>query len=162
MVRDYLDCDYETGQLTWRVRPNNRRFTTRYAGTEAFTAVESNGYRRGSINNQLFRRHQVVWCHYHGKWPTDPIDHKRGVVAGDGIENLEQKPHKLNCRNQKLRSTNKTGVMGVTPYGDRFRVNISVDGKNIHIGIYDTKKEATAARKQAELDYGFSKHHGRL
>jgi hypothetical protein len=39
---------------------------------------------------------------------------------------------------------------------------ISVNGKNMHLGIYDTIEQAVQARKQADDLYGFHENHGRI
>ena len=44
----------------------------------------------------------------------------------------------------------------------RYRANISVNGKNISLGMYDTVEQAAQARKQAEINYGYHKNHGRI
>ena len=36
-----------------------------------------------------------------------------------------------------------------------------IPGKQIHLGYFDDKKDAIAARKAAEVKYGFHKNHGR-
>lgn len=55
------------------------------------------------------------------------------------------------------KASNGTGHVGVTQVelksGTRFKANISVDGKNKHLGTFDTLEEAVAARKEAEELY---------
>lgn len=67
---------------------------------------------------------------------------------------------KEQIRNQGIRSTNKTGCAGVSIIDPspkfpfiRFRVTIRNNGKQEHIGIYNTLEEAVAARKLAEKKY---------
>lgn len=54
-------------------------------------------------------------------------------------------------------ASNGTGYVGVSQVelksGTRFKANISVDGKNKHLGTFDTVEEAVAARKEAEELY---------
>lgn len=56
-------------------------------------------------------------------------------------------------RNQRLRSDNTTGVRGVNKSGEKYLVRISVHGKRITIGSFETLEEARQARNQAEIKY---------
>jgi hypothetical protein len=57
---------------------------------------------------------------------------------------------------------NTSGYVGVYKRGAKWCAQISVDSKNMHLGIYDTIEQAAQARKQAEIDYGYHKNHGRI
>jgi len=73
--------------------------------------------------------------------------------------------NKLDCRKENLvwrsrswasrqrKTTSKTGYMGVYQENKRYRAVISVDGKSVHIGMYDTPLEAAKAynRRSWEL-----------
>ncbi len=73
--------------------------------------------------------------------------------------------NKLDCRAENLvwrsrswasrqrKTTSKTGYMGVYRENKRFRAVISVNGKSVHIGMYDTAEEAAKAynRRSWEL-----------
>lgn len=50
-------------------------------------------------------------------------------------------------------SLNTSGVTGVYRRGKRWQAAITVNGKQINLGYFDTKYEATAARKAAEHKY---------
>ena len=52
---------------------------------------------------------------------------------------------------QSLHSNNTVGYRGVYKNGKNFRAMIRIDGKNNHIGIYDTAKEAAIAYDRAVL-----------
>lgn len=66
------------------------------------------------------------------------------------------KPSKSKKRSVK-KSSNGTGHVGVSQVelksGVRYKANISVDGKNKHLGTFDTLEEAVEARKEAEEQY---------
>lgn len=73
--------------------------------------------------------------------------------------------NKLDCRKENLvwrsrswasrqrKTTSKTGYMGVYQENKRYRAVISVDGKSVHIGMFDTPLEAAKAynRRSWEL-----------
>lgn len=55
----------------------------------------------------------------------------------------------------KVRSDNRSGFKGVcrVPKGDRWRAYISLQGKRVHLGYFDTAEEAAEARAEAEERY---------
>lgn len=62
--------------------------------------------------------------------------------------------------NQKIRNTNTSGKTGVSfmKSKGKWRARISVETKEIHLGLFDTFEEAVIARESAELKYyGFNK-----
>ncbi|MEC1714774.1 hypothetical protein [Schinkia azotoformans] len=58
---------------------------------------------------------------------------------------------------RKIGKNNKTGVKGVyihnTNKGIKYRAMITINKKQIHLGLFDTIEEAAAVRKQAENEY---------
>ncbi|GIO26378.1 hypothetical protein [Ornithinibacillus bavariensis] len=55
--------------------------------------------------------------------------------------------------NRGVFSSNTSGYPGVSRHGDRWRSRITVNGKRIHLGVYDTKEEAIKSRMENELKY---------
>jgi hypothetical protein len=167
-LSELLDYDPATGILTWRERartlfPSDRehlRWNGRYAGMRAFT-VNSRGYRDGMIFRKMHRAHQVAWAIYYGAWPDGQIDHINGDRDDNRIGNLRVVTRSANCRNTKRRSNNSSGIMGVSPLKGRWRAYIRDDGKNVHLGIFNTLEEAATARKDAEQRLGYHSNHGR-
>lgn len=175
-----LSYDSETGDFYWKTRPRDmfktlrscNAFNTRFANKKAGTPHndDPHGIRRGSgyitWKIYLLGRHRtaarIAWFMYYGEWPKDQIDHINGNSIDNRIENLRDVTSKENSRNLSISSYNKTGVMGVnlTSRG-RFRARIIVHGKETALGCYSTLEEAAAARKEAEIKYGFHENHGR-
>lgn len=58
-----------------------------------------------------------------------------------------------NNKNQNRLSTSPTGVVGVLQYNDRYMAHISVDGKDKHLGYFDSFEAAVAERQRAEELY---------
>ena len=175
IVRLLLDCDYDTGKLTWRTRPvwtfrdggksalhTSKVWNGRYAGKEAFTAT-SNGYKVGAIFNVNIEAHRIVYCHYHGAWPSGQIDHENGITSSNGILNLRDITHAENTKNKSMTTRNKSGVMGVhwCKKDRRWVAQISVKNKSKHLGQFREMEDAIAARKAAERALGFHENHGR-
>lgn len=78
---------------------------------------------------------------------------KNGNKLDCRLENLVYRSRSASSR--KRRTTSKTGYTGVYQENKRFRAVISIDGKSVHIGMYDTAEEAALAynKKSKEL-YG--------
>jgi hypothetical protein len=176
-LREVLRYEPETGKLFWLNRPVSmfsnktcggaaalaRGWNGKHAGTEALRQIDMHGYKRGNALGKVRKAHQVAWALHYGEWPTGNIDHINGDPADNRIVNLRCVSHAENCRNQKLRSTNTSGVMGVrlnkaTGKWDAF---IRANYRHVHLGRFATKDEAVAARKQAERSAGFHENHGR-
>ena len=70
--------------------------------------------------------------------------------------------HCENMRNMKLFSTNKTGVCGVSYDKKRkkYRASIVINGKQKHVGYFDTILEVKSARDKESKSNGFHQMHG--
>ena len=163
-----------TGKLFWRMRTveffkdgkhsaerSMRAWNVRYAKTEAFTAT-SYGYKVGTILGKVFSAHRVIWAMVTGEWPDIQIDHEDHDRSNNRFVNLKEATHVENLRNQSMRCTNTSGVMGVHWYKatEKWMAKIMVDGESIFLGYHDTIKEAAAARAEAEQKYEFHQNHG--
>ncbi|WP_422383304.1 HNH endonuclease [Roseibium album] len=171
IIRELLVYDPNTGTLWWKERDSKwfktksswKSWNTEFAGTEAFTALRDYNRMHGRILEKNYAKHRICWLHYYGSWPLGLIDHIDGNPSNNRIENLRDVDAVGNGRNQKRRNTNKSGQMGVCPTkdGEQWRAYITVKGKQIYLGHFRNKDRAIAARKSAELKYGFHPNHGR-
>lgn len=172
LLRKLLRYEPYTGKLFWRERSielfhgNTRAFkmwNTRYAGKEAFTYTHKTGYKVGSIFNRSLRAHRVIWAIYYGKWPENEVEHKNGVEDDNRIKNLSDVTHAENMRNLKKPANNTSGTAGVDWHvrAQKWRVRIKVNKKEQHLGLFDNKDDAIAARLAAEKEYGYHPNHGR-
>lgn len=168
LVAVLLRYEPDTGHLYWLTRPRvffrsdgeHRRWNGRYAGKRAFT-LNSYGYRDGMIFRKMYRAHAVAWALHTGEWPDGQIDHINGDRDDNRIDNLRVVTRSENCRNTPLRKNNSSGVMGVSKLRYRWRAYIRTGEKNVHLGVFNTIEEATAARQAAELTHGYHPNHGR-
>jgi len=171
-----FEYDGATGFLYWKKRPVEmfidgrhtakhaaNRWNSCFAGARAFTAVENSGYYVGAIFNRAYKAHRIIWAMHHGEWPNGEIDHISGEKLDNRLSNLRVVSGSENRRNQKLPANNTSGAIGVELRDriGRWQARIKFEGKNIHIGMFDTFEEAVAARKEAEKKYGFHPNHGR-
>lgn len=170
-LAELLEYHPDTGKLYWKkrqVREGERAsrvksWNTRYAGKE--TGIKlikpelgDSSYRSISIDNQVFTTHRIIYKLAHNLEPQE-IDHDNRNRADNRLVNLVASDHVTNNKNQKLRSTNKTGTMGISwqAHANKWKVKIS----NKHIGYASTKEEAIAMREQAMLKHNYHPNHGK-
>ena len=171
MLRKLISYDPETGVLTWRERGREffkrdqdwRRWNNKYSLKPAGALSASSGYLNVKILDKPYSCHRVAYAIYHGAWPRHQVDHIDGDRANNRIANLRDVTHAENHRNQKVRSDNSSGVMGVYFHkkAGKWCARVKVHGQNIHIGLFEGLEEAIAARKAADIKYGFHQNHGR-
>lgn len=81
------------------------------------------------------------------------VGSKNGDKLDCRLENLLYRSRSVASRMRKTSS--KTGYTGVYREHNRFRAVISVNGKSVHIGMFDSAEEAAAAYNKLSLEvYG--------
>lgn len=171
MLRDIISYNPDTGEMIWKTRTPESfssspkksaeakcsTFNKKYAGQQAFSHRAKHGYFQGSICNKPVYAHRAAWAIHHGEWPSGVIDHINGDGFDNRIENLRQTTQEINMRNRIQKKKCSDDVVGVqqAPSG-RWTAKISIRPKHITLGTFDTKEEATIARKAAEKVYGFT------
>lgn len=175
-LRALLDYDPETGVFTWLYRPvsmfkdgghsaqhQQSRWNTNYAGKPAGNRMTS-GYVFISVCGCRDYAHRLAWLYVTGEYPNEHIDHVNGIRWDNRLVNLRAVSQFENAKNQRLRSTNTSGTMGVAWHRQRGKwgARIMVAGRNISLGLYTEKDAAIKARREAEARYNFHKNHGSL
>jgi HNH endonuclease len=154
--------DPETGRLYHRLRKNaygGKREAGSPAGSigktgrSQYCRVVLSVYRDG--RQRLYRAHRVVWLLMTGAWPEGSIDHIDGDSANNRWTNLRLCTQSQNMMNRPIQANNTSGYKGVSRHGSHWRAMIWANRKVTCLGTYPTKKEAHAARLEAE-----AKQHG--
>lgn len=171
LLSDLFDPDIDRGILKWKARPVElfssknafAAWNARYAGKVALSAGDNRGYCVGAIFDRTTKAHRVIFAIHNGHWPTAHIDHLNGVRSDNRAENLRDVSRAENNRNTAVPKNNTSGVMGVLwdKQKQKWRARIISAGKQTHIGYFPDLESATAARKTAELTYGYHENHGR-
>lgn len=171
-LRQLLNYDPETGVFDW-AEPNQSWFASRAhwvayqskrAGKAPLANEHSQGYLTGRIKGQMILAHRAAWAYHYGEWPAQAIDHINQNRTDNRIDNLRDVPQGENAKNQRRRSNNTSGVTGAYWDADRKKWAASISlpgGKCVALGRYDKLADAAAARKAAEVEYGFHENHGR-
>ena len=150
----------ETGKLIRKVTTGNNRF---HAGTTAGCS-SPDGYLRVRVDKVLYMVHRVCYLLAYGSLADDmQVDHINHVRDDNRLCNLRIVDNTTNSRNASIGKNNTTGVCGV--YVDKRRAKkycaeIKVNRIKKFLGYFYTLDEAAAARREAELKYGFHSNHG--
>lgn len=159
MTQEYLKSklhyDSTTGIFTWLTGQN----TGKVAGCKNGDLPDK-GYWKISIDKIRYSAHRLAWLYEYGEFPPSILDHIDKNRINNSISNLRLATDLLNSRNQSIYKNSPTGFHGVTAHGNRWRARININGKKVHLGVFDTIEEAAAYRHIKELELGFSETHG--
>lgn len=119
------------------------------------------GYLQVYVGKQEYLAHRLIWRMMTGVWPFQ-VDHENHIRTDNSWKNLREVSNsRLNQLNTSISRNNSSGVNGVRilPSG-RFCAFIMINRKQISLGTYDVLEDATAARREADIRYGFHANHG--
>ena len=116
----------------------------------------NSGYNRIELRNKegkrkMFQLHRIVYKAYHPSWDimdssmNNCIDHIDGNKQNNHIDNLRvvtQQENNFNRKTAKGYYFHKAR--------NKWMARIGIDGKNIHLGYYDTEAEARQAYLKAK------------
>lgn len=157
ILKKRLNYNEKTGVFTWKV---NKRTNEVKDGDIA--GWDHKGYVRIKIGEKNYFAHRLAWLYINGRFPNDCIDHINHNKKDNRIENIREVTHQQNHMNEPIQANNKSGRVGVywDNEFDKWRANIRVNGKCIHLGRFKGKQDAILARAEAELKHGFHANHG--
>ena len=162
-LKSILDYDEESGAFTWLISTNNRIKVGSVAGS---VSIYNNGkkYRRFRFSGKNYLVHRLAWLYMTGEWPKHQIDHEDGNGLNNKWSNLSDVTGSDNSHNQRLRRTNKSGVMGVCWYkrSSKWYAYISIGCKRVHLGCFIDWFDAVCARKSSEYKYSYHDNHGTI
>lgn len=138
-IKEHLNCDIETGIITWKKHPNR----TDLNGQQAGTVNKRYRYISIMVNRIAYGAHRLVWFFANNKWPKNDIDHINGDGRDNRICNLRDVTHRQNQMNRYNHRSGK--LVGAWKKGKKYESAIMIDGKIIHIGRFKTKVEAHQA-----------------
>lgn len=102
-----------------------------------------------------YRAHVLIFALYHGRWPSQQIDHIDGNKLNNAIANLRDVSPRINVQNQ-LRPQVGTagGLLGIKRCsgGNRWEAQITALGRYHYLGSFRTASEAHQAYIAAKCD----------
>lgn len=144
-LREWFDYDPSTGIFRRNKRSRNQVEAGAVAGTP-----DGKGYLRIKILGRHYLAHRLAWLWVHGEWPHLFIDHVDRDRSNNRIANLRLATASQNATNRGLRPIGENVPrIGGGVSRERFRARITIDGKNIHLGSFETEGEAWAAYERA-------------
>jgi hypothetical protein len=139
-LKELLEYDPITGAFTWRVSLNPRAMAGYIAGS-----IDSDGYLRTRVDRRHYKLHRLAFLYVEGGFPKEEVDHINGDRRDNSWANLRKANSVENRRNAKRYRKNKSEYRGVYPHhSGRWRAMASVNSRCIHLGIFDTREEASA------------------
>jgi hypothetical protein len=139
--------DYKDGNLYWKSFQSPRAIAGSLAGSKM-----PHGYWRLGINKIYYNLHRIIWVYHNGDiadglW----IDHIDRNPSNNCIENLRLCTPTQNEYNKPRK--------GYRFEAGKWRAKIKINGRQKHIGMFDTEEEAkTAYDLAAQLIHGEYKH----
>lgn len=143
-----------TGGLTYK-----RDFSRRHVGEDP-TSKATNGYMVLTMD-KTYLAHRIIWLMQTGAFP-EFVDHENHIRHDNRWDNLTLIDRQGNAQNKSVNTNNTSGYLGVSWMASKgkFRANITVERKQIHLGLFDTAEEANTARIAASTQWNFHPNHG--
>ena len=151
-AREVFNYDPNTGKLSWKVATS---FRVR-VGDVIDSQWKPILYYVVMIDGAQYLVHRVIRLWMTGKWPVRFLDHANGVKTDNRWCNLREASTVENQHNKPVSKRNKCGYKGVYFSKDmkKWTAEIMSHRVHMHLGFFDTAKEAAHAYNEAAL-----KHH---
>ena len=156
-LKEALHYNPDTGIFTRLITISSRAKAGTVAGY-----FRSDGYIYIGINKKQYLAHRLAWLYMYGEFPVYQLDHMNHKRADNRIMNLRTASNQENHKNRSKSARNTSGMTGVGWYKatGKWRSEINVDSRKIHLGYFEDKFEAICARLSANNKYGFHPNHG--
>jgi len=117
-----------------------------------------NGYIKIGINGKRYFAHRLAWLYVYGEFSNLPqmvIDHIDGNTINNKIENLRKVTHQQNILNQKLRTTNTSGIKNICWHKREGKWYVRVMNKGVmkNIGYFEDLELAELAAIEVRRKY---------
>jgi len=144
VLRETFDYDAETGVVTWRRRIGQRAIPGRTVGTF------KRHYYTVKLDGKEYILARIIWKWVYGADPHLLVDHINGNPKDNRLSNLRLASRSQNAQNRKSFKGNAVCNVHQVKATGKWRAKIWENGRQCHIGTFDTQEEAIAARRQAE------------
>lgn len=154
-IMEWLHYDPATGAFTWMKEPaimDRNRWTI--AGTE-----REDGYVFIGLGDYgQIGAHRLAWVYVNGEIPDGmEVDHIDGNPSNNAIGNLRLATSSQQKQNKRVQSNNRSGLKGAyyhaAHHGKKWRSQIKVGKRLIHLGYFWTPEEAHKAYAAAAKEH---------
>ena len=108
--------------------------------------VDTYGYIHIGVNGKQYKAHQLAWLYHYGEIPSGEIDHINCDKQDNRIKNLRVVSSTINA-------LNKRSSKGVYRHQSKYRARIKLNGKHLHLGLFETEELAKQAYLTAKKQY---------
>jgi len=146
-LKEVFYVDYENGLLIRNVRCG--RFPKDSA------AGSSSAYSKVYVDKEHIYVHKAIWSIHHGYIPDETIDHIDTNTTNNKIGNLRIATRSQQQHNTGVRSTNSTGVKGVSlcKLTGLYRAELKLNHKRVFDKRFNTIEEAKEALDIARREF---------
>jgi hypothetical protein len=149
-LKQVMSYDPETGIFTVFPRRGTKGGLTR-------GSLNPNGAYVFTVAKKLHYAHRLAWLYMTGEWPGVGIDHKDCNPQNNRWDNLRLADQSENNMNARKRSGTSSKFKGVYFHAaaQKWGSQIHKNGKNSHLGLFETEQEAhNAYSTAAEAKFG--------
>jgi hypothetical protein len=152
-LRRLFDLDEATGELRWRWRDDVRiQWNANYAGKIA-GSLNSEGYRRIRLNGRFHYAHRIVYALATGEPLPPTLDHINGVKDDNRPSNLRPVTDANNrCNSGSREGTSRYCGVSWCKRLEKWKVQITLDYKQRHLGYFHDEEEAARAYDAAAIE----------
>ena len=156
ILKGLLKYNPETGRFINLVTRRGRAKTGDIAGSP-----NNQGYINIFIEGVSYKAHRLAFLYMNGVWPQNQVDHINHLRFDNRWENLRDVTKKINAQNRSPSKNNTSGCAGVywNKNTEKWHASIYLDGKNRHLGCFNSFSDAVAARKEVEFQLGYHINH---
>ena len=134
---EVLRYEPDTGFIFW-TQNASKAVRNKLAGTP-----NKLGYIIVVFKGKPYKAHRLAWLLMYGKWPSQMIDHIDGNTSNNVWSNLRDVSNQVNQRNRhKARIDSKSGLIGASPFRNKWKAQIKINGVVKYLGLFNTAQEA--------------------
>jgi hypothetical protein len=148
---------YPTGEV-WRFGKKSwNSIDEKWIQIKGCKKITITGYIRHhtSINKKIYTTSRIIYKAFNLDWDIDNITLNNTIdhINRDSLDNHISNLRVANKKEQALNRDCIINAKGYFKHGNKFRVQICINYKNIHIGLFKTELEASLAYQNAVIKY---------
>lgn len=153
LVDSMFEIHPDEGKIFWKnVSKHHIGLNRKEAGGPS--SARGKTYWVVSIHGKKYKRSRIIFLHVHGNISSQCLDHINGNSLDDRISNLREASFCQNCQNVKEKSKKSGLPMGIrTMASGKYQARISVNGRQIHLGCYETVEEAASVYQKKRKEF---------